>query len=631
MGGEMSNTDLIEQWERIQTKTFTNWVNSHLVKRGKKIETVLTDFQDGIMLLNLLESISGDSVGKINNNPKMKIHKVENLNRALKFISEHGVKLASIGAEEIESGNVKLTLGLVWTLILRFAITGLSEEGLSAKEGLLLWCQRKTEPYDNVDVKDFSGSFQDGLAFCALIHRHRPDLIDYDKLTSEDKLGNLNLAFDVAKEHLDVARLLDAEDIVDMPRPDERSIMTYVAQLYQVFSSLDKVETAGRRIGKLADFAKVIFDLQHDYETRTRALKEKVNNKASELGSAPLGNDYQTSRNLISEFRQYRKTEKREWIGEQGELQSPFNIIQAKLKTNRRPPYVPPSDLTVEQVEEDMKNLLSAEHSRTSSLNAQLRKILEELRSNFADKANSFNDKLNSLKKSLVSNSGAELEQQLSTLQSNRDELKGLGDQLPSIEEAERACEAANIEENEKTDLTYDDLWFAYYLLTKAYDKNIDLLQNQITAGQTEDVSAEQIEEFKETFKHFDQNSNDKLNRLEFKSCLSGLGIIELDFEGGDKRFEAIFNKVAEGGETVDFQQFLKYMISITKDENSPEQLEDSFSVLAGGKDHVTVNDMKVGQLSAEQIQHLTSNMPAKEGIEGGYGYRAYVRNLFNN
>merc|ERR1712130_329071 len=295
---------------------------------------------------------------------------------------------------EIESGNVKLTLGLVWTLILRFAITGLSEEGLSAKEGLLLWCQRKTEPYDNVDVKDFTMSFQDGLAFCALIHRHRPDLIDYEKLTADDKLGNLNLAFDVAKEHLDVPRLLDAEDIVDMPRPDERSIMTYVAQLYQVFSSLDKVETAGRRIGKLADFAKVIFDLQHDYEQRTRALKEKVNNKASELADAPLGNDYQTSRNLISEFRQYRKTEKREWVGEQGELQSLFNIIQAKLKTNRRPPYVPPSDLTVEQVEEDMNNLLSAEHSRTSNLNAQLRKILEELRTNFADKANSFNDRL---------------------------------------------------------------------------------------------------------------------------------------------------------------------------------------------------------------------------------------------
>ena len=93
---------------------------------------------------------------------------------ALKFIKEHKVELASIGAEAIEKGDVKLTLGkkklkkilrsyrckiyilvtgMIWTIILRFAIAGLSEEGLSAKQGLLLWCQRKTEPYDNVDIR----------------------------------------------------------------------------------------------------------------------------------------------------------------------------------------------------------------------------------------------------------------------------------------------------------------------------------------------------------------------------------------------------------------------------------------------------------------------------------------------
>merc|ERR1712100_904737 len=266
-----SNADLIEKWEIIQTKTFTNWVNSHLVKRGKKIESVKTDLSDGVMLLHLLESISGDSVGKFNSSPKMKIHKIENLNKALKFIADHGVKLASIG----------------------------SEEGLSAKEGLLLWCQRKTEPYDNVDIKDFTFSFQDGLGLCALIHRHRPDLIDYDSLSSENKLDNLNLAFDVAYEHLDVAKLLDAEDIVNMPKPDERSIMTYVAQL--------------------ADFAQTMFNLQHDYEERSRALKSSVTSKSNELENAALGNDYATSRQLISEFREYRRTLKRQWVGEQEE------------------------------------------------------------------------------------------------------------------------------------------------------------------------------------------------------------------------------------------------------------------------------------------------------------------------
>lgn len=85
----------------------------------------------------------------------------------------------TLGKEKYKKKSTKQLLltsssGMIWTIILRFAIAGLSEEGLSAKQGLLLWCQRKTEPYDNVDIKDFSGSFQDGLAFCALIHRHRP-------------------------------------------------------------------------------------------------------------------------------------------------------------------------------------------------------------------------------------------------------------------------------------------------------------------------------------------------------------------------------------------------------------------------------------------------------------------------
>ena len=82
---------------------------------------------------------------------------------------------------------------------------------MSAKEGLLLWCQRKTQPYKNVNVLNFHTSFKDGLAFCALIHRHRPDLIDYDKLSKDDPLKNLNLAFDIAEKHLDIPKMLDAE------------------------------------------------------------------------------------------------------------------------------------------------------------------------------------------------------------------------------------------------------------------------------------------------------------------------------------------------------------------------------------------------------------------------------------
>lgn len=104
-----------------------------------------------------------------------------------------------------------MTLGMIWTIILRFAIQDISVEEMTAKEGLLLWCQRKTAPYKNVNVQNFHLSFKDGLAFCALIHRHRPDLIDYNKLSKDNPLENLNTAFDVAEKYLDIPRMLDPD------------------------------------------------------------------------------------------------------------------------------------------------------------------------------------------------------------------------------------------------------------------------------------------------------------------------------------------------------------------------------------------------------------------------------------
>jgi len=256
-----------KRWEQMQIKTFTKWCNMHLAKKGADpIEDVTTGFRDGVRLIELLEVIGEASLGKYNKKPRMRLQQIENLNRALAFIKERGVNLVSIGAEDICDGNVTLTLGMIWTIILRFAISDLSEEGLSAKQGLLLWCQKKTKGYKDVDVKDFQDSFKDGLAFCALIHKHRPDLLDFDSLSKDNARENLDLAFDVAEKNLGIPKLLDTEDMLSLPRPDERSVMTYCAALYKVFSQYDKVEMAGQRIGKFVSFMKAVQDMIHDYE-----------------------------------------------------------------------------------------------------------------------------------------------------------------------------------------------------------------------------------------------------------------------------------------------------------------------------------------------------------------------------
>ena len=128
-----------------------------------------------------------------------------------------------------------LILGMVWSLILRFAVAEVSEGDRTAKEGLLLWAQKKVHEGSNgrVQVTNFHTSWADGMAFCSLIQAFRPDLIDYAKCRkSDDKavmMGNLNLAFETAATHFNIPKMLDAKDMVANSRPDEKSVMTYIS------------------------------------------------------------------------------------------------------------------------------------------------------------------------------------------------------------------------------------------------------------------------------------------------------------------------------------------------------------------------------------------------------------------
>ncbi|PNI55278.1 alpha-actinin-2 isoform X1 [Pongo pygmaeus] len=375
-------------WEKQQRKTFTAWCNSHLRKAGTQIENIEEDFRNGLKLMLLLEVISGERLPKPDRG-KMRFHKIANVNKALDYIASKGVKLVSIGAEEIVDGNVKMTLGMIWTIILRFAIQDISVEETSAKEGLLLWCQRKTAPYRNVNIQNFHTSWKDGLGLCALIHRHRPDLIDYSKLNKDDPIGNINLAMEIAEKHLDIPKMLDAEDIVNTPKPDERAIMTYVSCFYHAFAGAEQAETAANRICKVLAVNQENERLMEEYERLASELLEWIRRTIPWLENRTPEKTMQAMQKKLEDFRDYRRKHKPPKVQEKCQLEINFNTLQTKLRISNRPAFMPSEGKMVSDIAGAWQRLEQAEKGYEEWLLNEIRRLerLEHLAEKFRQKA----------------------------------------------------------------------------------------------------------------------------------------------------------------------------------------------------------------------------------------------------
>ncbi|XP_052759151.1 dystonin isoform X18 [Galleria mellonella] len=224
-----------DERDAIQKKTFTKWVNKHLVKVNRLVNDLFEDLRDGLSLISLLEVLSGEHLPR--ERGRMRFHMLQNVQMALDFLRYKKIKLVNIRAEDIVDGNPKLTLGLIWTIILHFQISDIvvgQEPNVTAREALLSWARRSTAKYPGVRVTDFTSSWRDGLAFNALIHRNRPDLIDWRNIRSRQVRERLETAFHVVEKEYGVTRLLDPED-VDTHEPDEKSLITYISSLYETF------------------------------------------------------------------------------------------------------------------------------------------------------------------------------------------------------------------------------------------------------------------------------------------------------------------------------------------------------------------------------------------------------------
>ncbi|XP_035481958.2 dystrophin isoform X3 [Scophthalmus maximus] len=247
-----------DEREDVQKKTFTKWVNSQLSKTGKPpVEDLFSDLCDGRRLLELLEGLAGRELVRLERG-FTRVHSLNNVNRALQILQKNNVELVNIGAADIVDGNHKLILGLIWSIILHWQVKDVMKDVMAglqqtnSEKILLSWVRQNTRQYPQVNVVNFSSSWNDGLAFNALIHSHRPELFDWSAVEKKTSaIDRLEHAFSTAEQHLRTDRLLDPEDVA-VPHPDKKSVIMYVTSLFQVLpqsvsmEAIKEVETLPR-------------------------------------------------------------------------------------------------------------------------------------------------------------------------------------------------------------------------------------------------------------------------------------------------------------------------------------------------------------------------------------------------
>jgi len=328
-----------------------------------QIDNLETGFKDGVALCTLCEVISGEKIGKRGwtKKPRNNIQMLENITTALKFLHTK-LKLVGIGNRSIYEGNITLILGLLWTIILRFQVAEVNIAGISGKKGLLLWAQKNTKhrKADGVHVRNFHTSWKDGLGFCALIEKFRPDLMDFDSLDKTNAKECLQKAFDVAEKDLGIPAVLDPEDLM-VPRPDEKTVMLYVSELFKYFSQFAKMDSM---VNGVKDAVAVT--MRHDekigeYVKNANAIKQWIATTEKTFENDDFGTQIGDVEQLLSDYQQYLKQDKPRVQGQLFALEGIYGSILNSQRHNKRPLYKPDDSISIETLEKDFGNLVSKE------------------------------------------------------------------------------------------------------------------------------------------------------------------------------------------------------------------------------------------------------------------------------
>ncbi|KAB0350310.1 hypothetical protein FD754_015167, partial [Muntiacus muntjak] len=225
--------------------------------------------------------------------------------------------------------------------------------GLSRRESdiqpskLLTWCQQQTEGYQHVNVTDLTTSWRSGLALCAIIHRFRPDLINFDSLNEDDTVQNNQLAFDVAEREFGIPPVTTGKEMASAREPDKLSMVMYLSRFYELFrgAPLRPVDSWRKNYEENADLGLAKSSIPHHYLNLTfpRKRTPRVDSRTEENDMNKRRRKGFNNLDEPSTFSSQSLGSNQEGIkegGNQNKVKSMASQLLAKFEENSRNPSI---------------------------------------------------------------------------------------------------------------------------------------------------------------------------------------------------------------------------------------------------------------------------------------------------
>lgn len=274
-----------------------------------------------------------------------------------------GLELFNVGANDVCDGNGKIILAMMWIIISKFQVSDIMLDGVSGKDGLLLWVQRQTAPYADkgVSVNNFASDWQDGRAFCALLHKFRPQAFDFDALDPEDRMGNVALAFKVAEEWFGVEPLFDPEDVVEVRRPDEKIVICYISFLFRAIAEMAKQDALAKSIHKALDLTRRHDEWIEQYTRESAAVAEWLAASTETYSQPASGNNLAEIKASLDAFYTYKREAKPVWRSKTTAADGLLLTLRTSQRNNHRPEFEPPAATSPAGLEASWSALEAAE------------------------------------------------------------------------------------------------------------------------------------------------------------------------------------------------------------------------------------------------------------------------------